>query len=161
LNRFAPADPRGVSTLPLMAAALLALAAGSMQARAAAGSAPSTRVFRCEANGQTTYSQSPCPAGSAVDVADPRSADERAQAKAAAERERRLARELAAERQQAERAAARQAPGNLGPARPAASAASSASQARKGHHHGTKSHAASGAEGTGLSPPVRVPPAPR
>ena len=159
MNRFPPSRHRGGTALPLLAASL-ALAALNPPARAAPGSAPSSRVFRCESNGQITYSQAPCPTGSAVDVADPRSADERAQAKAVNERERQLARELAAQRRQAERDAARQGPANVGPARPAASAASSASQARKGRRHGTKSHAASGAEDDGLSPPVRVP-APR
>jgi hypothetical protein len=156
VNRFLPARRRAGAALSLVVAAL-ALAPASLQVRAATASAPGAKVFRCESNGQTTYSQAPCPTGSAIDVADPRSANERAQAQAVAEREQQLARDLAAQRRAADRAAARQGPGNLGPARPAASAASSASQSRKGRHHGTKSHAASGAEDSSLSPPVRVP----
>jgi hypothetical protein len=118
---------------------------------AAPASAPTSRVYRCGPDGHT-YSQTPCPAGSAVDASDPRSAAEQAQARSVVEREQRLARQLAQDRAQAEKAAARQLPGNLGPAQAASAAAASAP--KKGKH---KPGAASAAADTSLSPPVRVP----
>jgi hypothetical protein len=117
---------------------------------AAAASAPTSRVYRCGPDGHT-YSQTPCPAGSAVEAADPRSAAEQAQARTVLEREQRLARQLAQDRAQAERAAAKQLPGNLGPAQ----AASAAASAPKKSKH--KPGAASAAADASLSPPVRVP----
>lgn len=58
-------------------------------------------VYRC---GQT-YQQVPCAGASAVEVADPRSADQRKSAKEAAEADRRQAKDLAAERREREKAA--------------------------------------------------------
>jgi hypothetical protein len=116
---------------------------------AAAASAPTSRVYRCGPDGHT-YSQTPCPAGSAVEAGDPRSAAEQAQARSVVEREQRLARQLAQDRAQAEQAAARQLAGNLGPVL----AASATSSPKKGKH---KLSGASTAADTSLSPPVRVP----
>jgi hypothetical protein len=117
---------------------------------AAAASAPTSRVYRCGPDGHT-YSQTPCPAGSAVEAADPRSAAEQAQARSVVEREQRLARQLAQDRAQAEKAATRQLPGNLGPAQAASAVASAPKKTRH------KPGAASAAVDPGLSPPVRVP----
>jgi hypothetical protein len=58
-------------------------------------------VYRC---GQT-YQQVPCAGASAVEVADPRSADQRKSAREAVEADRRQAKELAAERREREKAA--------------------------------------------------------
>jgi hypothetical protein len=134
-----------VVTFALMAV-LESLAPSSF---AAAASAPTSRVYRCGPDGHT-YSQTPCPAGSAVEAADPRSAAEQAQARSVVEREQRLARQLAQDRAQAERAAARQLAGNLGPA-PSASAAASVPK------KGKNKPGASSAADASLSPPVRVP----
>jgi hypothetical protein len=117
---------------------------------AAAASAPISRVYRCGPDGHT-YSQTPCPAGSAVEAADSRSAAEQAQARSVAEREQRLARQLTQDRAQAEKTAARQQAGNLSPAHAASAAAS---VPKKGKN---KPGAASAAVDTSLSPPVRVP----
>ncbi|MBT9596356.1 MAG: hypothetical protein IV094_10265 [Vitreoscilla sp.] len=76
---------------PLAAALILAC-------MAPAGAAT---VYRC---GQT-YQQVPCAGASAVEVADPRSADQRKGAREAAEADRRQAKELAAERREREKAA--------------------------------------------------------
>jgi hypothetical protein len=137
---------QAVATMTMIAV-LESLAPSSF---AAVASAPTSRVYRCGPDGHS-YSQTPCPAGSAVDAADPRSAAEQAQGRALIERDQRLARQLAQDRVQAEKAAARQLPGNLGPT-PAASAAASAP--KKGRH---KPGAASTAADASLSPPIRVP----
>jgi hypothetical protein len=69
---------------------------------AAAASAP---IYRCG----STYSQDPCPGGKLLDVSDPRTAAQRAEAKKVAAAERRRAAELERERrarQSAEKASA-------------------------------------------------------
>lgn len=65
------------------------------------------KVYRCGPDGRT-YSDAPCPAGREINAADPRDADQQAQAQEVAQRERTLGDRLAAERRARERAAARQ-----------------------------------------------------
>ena len=75
------------------------------------------RVYRCGVDGHS-YSQQPCANGTAVEVADPRSAPQVAHARQVARLDARLAEALARQRQQAELAAARQGPVLIGtPAR--------------------------------------------
>lgn len=61
-------------------------------------------VWRCGADGRS-YSDSPCPEGRLVAVADARSAAEVAQARAVLARDQRLAQQLVAERREREREA--------------------------------------------------------
>jgi len=78
------------------------------------------RVYRCGAS----YSHEPCASGAVVDVTDPRSAPQVAQARAVAQCDAHLADALALQRERAERAAARQGPALIGaPARVAHDAA--------------------------------------
>lgn len=96
------------------AAGLLALAvvwAGSAAAQ--------TQVYRCGADGRS-YSQEPCAHGRALEVADPRSPSQAAQARQAALRDARRADELERARLHAERLAARQGPALIGWSKPAA-----------------------------------------
>jgi hypothetical protein len=70
-------------------------------------------VYRCGAEGRS-YSQQPCASGTAVEVADTRSALEVAQAQRVAQIDARLADALARQRQQAESAATRRGPVLIG-----------------------------------------------
>jgi hypothetical protein len=94
------------------AALVLALLCGG-------GAAAQTQVYRCGADGRH-YSQQPCDGGRAVEVADPRSAQQAAQAREAVQRDVREAHELERARLQAERAAARQGPAVIGGSKSAA-----------------------------------------
>ena len=76
----------------------------------AAASHAQPSVYRCGADGRTTYSQEPCAAGQLVDVSDRRSAEQSAQTRQAAQRDGQLAQALQRERERAERQAARQGP---------------------------------------------------
>lgn len=77
------------------------------------------RVYRCGAEGRS-YSDEPCPGGRTVVVDDARSAEQVAQARAAAQRDARLADAMARERQRSEREAARRLAAGIGkPAAPA------------------------------------------
>ncbi|HET7527006.1 MAG TPA: hypothetical protein VFK10_13780 [Burkholderiaceae bacterium] len=72
------------------------------------------QVHRCG----SSYSFQPCDeGGSAVDAADPRSAQQVTQARQVAQRDARLADALVRQRGQAEQAAMRQGPATLGPNR--------------------------------------------
>lgn len=75
------------------------------------------RVYRCGADGRS-YSQEPCAAGRTVEVADPRSAQQAAQSRQAAQRDAKLADALERQRLLAEREAARQGPALIGASRP-------------------------------------------
>lgn len=89
-----PRPPLRASTLfPWLALACLGLAAHT----AVAGN---TSVYRC---GQT-YQQTPCPAARSVDVDDGRDAGQVRDSRAAARQERQLAKDLAAERREREKA---------------------------------------------------------
>ncbi len=91
----------------------LCLACGA----AASSAAP---IYRC---GGGTYSQTPCPGGTLVESADPRSAAQRAEARRIAAEERRKAREMERERRATEKAAAREPNiASLGPAKAASAA---------------------------------------
>ena len=70
----------------------------------AAGSASAQTVWRCGPEGRS-YSDTPCPGGQTVAVADPRSPADVAQARAVAERERHLAQQLVQERRAREQEA--------------------------------------------------------
>jgi hypothetical protein len=76
-----------------------------------------TQVYRCGADGRI-YSQEPCAHGRSVDVADPRSAQQAAQARQAVLRDAREADELERSRLRAERLAARQGPALIGWSKP-------------------------------------------
>jgi hypothetical protein len=90
---------------------VLALIAGTAAAQ--------TQVYRCGADGRS-YSQEPCVQGRAVDVADPRSAQQSAQTRQAALRDAREADELEGARLRAERQAASQGPALIGGSKPKA-----------------------------------------
>lgn len=105
----------------------LANAAGAQQP-AAPAAAGSTTVYRC---GNGSYTSSPCPGGVRVDAADPRSAAQQRDARAAAAADKRLAEQLAAERRARDREVAGQKAVSVGPAAPAAAPASAASVAKK------------------------------
>ena len=79
-------------------------------------------AYRCG----NSYSSKPCPGGTAVDAADPRSAAQQREAREASQRQADLARQMKADRLATERAAARGGAANLGPtsAKPPAKAAS-------------------------------------
>ena len=79
----------------------------------AGGAAAQTQVYRCGIDGRS-YSQDPCSGGRSVEVADPRSAQQAAQARQAVQRDLRQAQELERARVQAERTAARQGPVLIG-----------------------------------------------
>ena len=65
----------------------------------AAAHAAESSVWRCGADGRS-YSDSPCPGGRQVAVADPRSDDQRAQARDVARKDEVLARELVQQRRE-------------------------------------------------------------
>jgi hypothetical protein len=91
----------------------VAFIAVALCAGAAAAQSP---VYRCG----SSYSQEPCAHGRSVDVADPRSAQQAAQARQAALRDAREADELERARLRAERDAARHGPALIGWSKPAA-----------------------------------------
>jgi hypothetical protein len=104
------------------AAGLMALAVlcfGSAVAQA--------QVYRCGPDGRS-YSQEPCASGQAVDVADPRSAQQAAQTRQAALRDAREADQLERARLRAERQAARQGPALIGWSKPKAATDKSCSK---------------------------------
>ena len=69
-------------------------------------------VYRCG----NSYSAKPCPGGKPVDAADPRSAVQQTEARAAAQRDAALARQLKAERLADEKRVAKTGAANVGPA---------------------------------------------
>ena len=81
---------------PAMLALALALTAGLVSGAGA------QTVWRCGPDGRS-YQQQPCDAGRSVDVSDPRSAADVAEARALLSRERRLVSTLAAERRTRDR----------------------------------------------------------
>jgi hypothetical protein len=88
---------------------LLALASADVAAQ---------KVYRCGPDGRE-YSQTPCPAGRELDVADPRSEAQRREAREAAAGDARLAKDLQAERREREREAAARGTGLAGIRKPA------------------------------------------
>ena len=88
----------------------------------AAAQGTDATAYRCG----NSYSSKPCPGGTAVDAADPRSAAQQREAREASQRQADLARQMKADRLAAERAVPKGGAANLGPtaAKPAAKAAS-------------------------------------
>jgi hypothetical protein len=84
---------------------------------ACAAQAQEQRVYRCGADGRS-YSQEPCEAGRGINVADPRSVQQAAQARQVAQRDTRLADSLQHQRLQAEHVAARQGPALISASKP-------------------------------------------
>ena len=124
---------------------LLTLAAGAALAQS------KTPIYRC---GQT-YSQTPCPDGHLLDSADPRTAAQRAEARRAAEREKRLAAEMERDRHAAEAASAPVAPAGFKSTATADAAKPAASVPANGRKKSTAartSHAASGSGTVFITP---------
>jgi hypothetical protein len=98
----------------------------------------SQQVFRCGPDGRT-YSQTPCKDGQAVDVADPRSAEQQRAAVQAVKREQALTEKMARERQAQEAAAAKQGANHIPyPAAIKAAAPPPAASAATGRTHKVK-----------------------
>ena len=114
------------------AAALLGCLAGLISPGAAAQGTDAP-AYRCG----NSYSSKPCPGGTAVDAADPRSAAQQREAREASQRQTDLARQMKADRLATERAAPTGGAANLGPAaaKPPAKAASKphANRPKKAH----------------------------
>jgi hypothetical protein len=101
---------------------LLALASADVAAQ---------KVYRCGPDGRE-YSQTPCPAGRELDVADPRSEAQRQEAREAAAGDARLAKDLQAERREREREAAARGSGLAGIRKPAEPAPATSAQRAAG-----------------------------
>ena len=111
---------------------VLALMLSALAATAAPGS---DTVFRCGPD-RSIYSQTPCKDGTAVDVADPRTDAQRAQAAQAVKAEAAMTQKMARERREQEAAAAKEGAGKIpySAANQAAAPASAASAAKHKHH---------------------------
>jgi hypothetical protein len=127
---------------PLTACVALLLAA-------AAAAAAEDRVYRCGSDGRE-YSHAPCPSGTAVDVADPRTAEQRREAKSASARDARMAQDLIRERRARETSVASSGAAYLGPVRVGA-----AESAAARHKHKRKAGHEAG-EDSRLTPPLRI-----
>ena len=79
------------------------------------GMAAAQTIYRCG----NSYSRAPCPEGQALDVGDPRSAAQRAEAQRVAAAEKRLGDAMASDRRRAEAEAQPAGPASLSPVRPA------------------------------------------
>jgi len=101
---------------------LTAVLLGCLVGAGSGALAADTPVHRCG----NSYSSLPCAGGTAVDVADPRSAAQQRESREASERDAALARQMKAQRVAEERAASKGGAANLGPvaAPPPAKAAS-------------------------------------
>ncbi len=133
-------------SLPTRIALLLAaVAAGVAHGQPAA--TDSNTAYRC-ANG--SYSSTPCPGGTQLDAADPRTPAQQQQAKDTAAREARLAKQLAAERRLREKEIAAPRAINVGPetAKPPQAAASKAAAKGKKHKKKTEARVAQSGQGT-------------
>ena len=99
----------------------------------AAAQGTDATAYRCG----NSYSSKPCPGGTAVDVADPRSAGQQREAREASQRQAALARQMKADRLADERAAPKGGAANLGPsaAHPPAKAASKPHATRHNKAH--------------------------
>jgi|GEM_PF-3173523 len=115
-------------SLPALLLGLCCSLAGTAQAQTPADA---NTAYRC---GNGNYSSAPCPGGVKLGAADARSAAQQQQAREAADRDARLARQLTDERHARERAAVGQKAINVGPvaaAPPAAAASKGASKKPK------------------------------
>ncbi len=133
--------PMRMRTVRWRAAVALVALVASAQAQDKGGP-----VYRC---GNASYSSSPCPGGVKVDAADPRSPDQKREGESAAAADKRLAAQLAREREARERAVAGQKAVSVGPSVPVAAPSSAASAPR---HKKTKTHAK--AKAARKSPPA-------
>ncbi len=117
-----------------------------------------TKVYRCGTDGKT-FSQTPCPAGSAVEVSDPRTPAQQQQARDAAQRQGQLGADLERQRRERERAAQGQRAISIGPVA-ASSAALSASRAARAHPsaHPSSRHASAAASKPVLYKAGELPP---
>ena len=97
----APARCRALTSALLVC--LVGLASGALAAEAP--------VHRCG----NSYSSQPCPGGTVLDLADPRSAAQQRESREASERDAALARQMKAQRLAEERAAPKGGAANLGP----------------------------------------------
>jgi hypothetical protein len=108
------------------------------------------QVYRCGPDGRQ-YSQAPCPSGTAVDVADPRTPDQQREAKSASARDARLAHELVRERRARETSTQAHGVAYLGPTRAGVGAESTGAQ----HKRKRKADQKAGADSQ-LTPPLRI-----
>ena len=98
------------------------------------GIAAAQTIYRCG----NSYTRVPCPDGRALDVGDPRSAAQRAEARRVAAAEKQLGDTMARDRRQAEAEARPTGPASLSPSRPASAAvATKAHAAPKGKKRGS------------------------
>lgn len=126
-----------------------ALLTGCVALLLAAAAAAEDRVYRCGPEGRQ-YSQAPCSSGTAVDVADPRTAEQQRDAKAASARDARMAQNLVQERRARESSAANPGAAYVGPVR-----AGAAEPANPQHKHKRKAGHKAG-EDPRLTPPLRI-----
>jgi len=134
--------------------AVTALLAGT------AGVAPAQTVYRCGPDGHV-YQNAPCNGGHEIDVADPRTDEQRRTAKEDAARQARHAADLARERHEREAATVPATAGSLGPA-PALVASAPSRYGypyRRGHRSGYVQRYFP--DGTPVPPVFRAPPAPK
>lgn len=97
---------------------------------AAAAAGAEDRVYRCGSDGRQ-YSQAPCAGGSVVDAADPRTDEQRREAKSASARDARMAQDLIQERRARDATVASLSAAYLGPARAGAAESAPAQHKRK------------------------------
>lgn len=118
---------------------------------ASAGAASAQdRVYRCGVDGRV-YSQSPCPTGQPVEVADARTPQQLREAQQVLARDVQRADALARERQKRERAASRQGAAHIGSSR-SASAPDNASRAKAPR----KPEPRRARDDSGMTPPMRT-----
>jgi hypothetical protein len=111
-----------------------ALLVAAMWLAAGSAGAAQQKVYRCGPDGRI-YSQTPCKDGYEVNVADPRSAEQRKAAEDATKREEKAVDKMTRERQAQEAAAAKQGTSHIADpsaAKPAASAASGSAAKKPG-----------------------------
>lgn len=108
----------------------LAQACVALLLAAAATAGADDRVYRCGPDGRE-YSQAPCAGGAVVDAADPRTADQRREAKSASARDARMAQDLIQERRARDATVASLGAAYLGPARNGAAESAPAQPKRK------------------------------
>ena len=102
------------------------------------GMAAAQTVYRCG----NSYTRTPCSDGQALDIGDPRSSAQRAEAQRVAAAEKKLGDSMERDRRQAEAEARPAGPVSLGPSRPASAAgAKKAHPAGKGKKHRSTSDA--------------------
>ncbi|HET6600239.1 MAG TPA: hypothetical protein VFG60_09770 [Burkholderiaceae bacterium] len=121
-------------------------------------SAPSQVVYRCG----NAYSQAPCPRATIVDVSDPRSATQRAEARTVAVQQHQLATAMARDRRVREREQVAQRASGFDSRAASPAAAASAHEPRKKKHRASSHRSRQGADFIAIVPgsgkkPVRPP----